>query len=329
MRTRVGIIGCGGIARTHLAAYQSRPEVEVVAVYDACPQAAQKLAGECGAAAACSLAALRDEYRVEAVSVCTPPGTHLACCLPFLEAGIPVLCEKPLAANLADALALAAAANGARSWVMPAFCHRFHPSVIMIKRLISEGVLGRPLLFRNLFGGYIDLSADHRCRPELSGGGCLIDHCAHSVDLFRFLAGEPERVQALAGNVMQELAIEDFGMMHLRTADSVFGEITASYSLPVCSNVIEWYGTLGTARITYFDASAPALAYRLKGAPQDVVVDCSALPDRFAGEIAHFLDCVCSGKSPSPEMEDGVRASRIIAAAYESVAEGRAVCVAS
>ena len=323
---RIGIVGCGGIARAHVNGYKRAPGARIAIVYDPSRTAAEKLARETGAETADSPADMIRTGMLDAVSVCSPPAAHLENCAPFLKAGIPVLCEKPLEVNAGRAARLASVAQRGKSVFMTAFCHRFHPAVIELKKLVDKGALGRPLLFRNIFGGYVALAGNHRAVPGISGGGCLVDHCAHSADLFRFLVGEPVLVQAVAGNIMQNLHVEDFGMFHLVTRGAAaFGEITASYSLKVCGNYVEWYGTKGTAVISYWNAGVPDLAYRLEGEKDWTPVDCSKHPDRFAGEIRHFLECVARRRRPSVTAADGLKAARIAQAIYESVKSGRRV----
>jgi len=321
---RVGIVGCGGIARAHVRAYQKVGCIRIVAVYDVLSGAAQRLAKETGARVAASPAEMARQDTLDAVSICSPPAAHYENCRPFLAAGVPVLCEKPLEVNLPRACRLAAAVRRSGTPFMVAFCHRFHPAIIELRKLIVRGVLGRPILFRNIFGGYLALKGNHRADPHLSGGGCLIDHCSHSVDLFRFLVGEPACVQAITGNVLQNVPIEDFGMMHLETARGGFGEITSSYSFKVCRNWVEWYGTKGTALVSYWNEGEPDLRYRVAGGAWKVV-DCSRHPDRFTAEIAHFLSCVRNRRRPAITVADGLAANRIVAAAYESVARGRRI----
>ena len=270
---------------------------------------------------------LATEYQLDAVSICSPPATHLDNSRACIDAGIAILCEKPFEATLDRARQLAALVRERNALFMPAFCHRFHPAILELKALIAAGTLGEPLLFRNIFGGYVALAGNHRADPALAGGGVLIDNGCHAIDLFRFLIGEPAAVQAVAGNVQQALAVEDFGMIHLTTAGRAFGQILSSYSLHGCPNVVELFGSLGSATVTYFDDVVPDLVYRLAGAAP-VVVDCSALPDRFSAEVAHFLDCVRTGKTPRITVEDGVRANAVIAAAYASVASGAIAHVA-
>ncbi len=327
-KLRVGIVGCGGIARAHLAGYRNAEDVEVVSVFDVAAPAAQALAAESGARVAESIADMIRLDKPDAVSICTPPGVHLANSAPFLAAGIPVLCEKPLELNARTAAKLAAAAQRSRALFMTAFCHRFHPAIVELKKLIDAGTLGKPVLFRNIFGGYIDMKGNHRARPEMSGGGVIVDNGSHSVDLFRFLVGEPTSVQAMAGHVAQKLPIEDFGMIALERNGKVFGEILSSYSLKVCGNWVEWYGTRGTAAVSYWNEGQPDLACKVEGAQGWTAVDCSALPDRFTAEVGHFITCIRTGRrKPAVSASDGYRAAVIIQAAYQSVAKGKRIAV--
>ena len=194
-RLRAGIVGCGGIARAHVAGYIAAGNVDVTAVYDISSEAATTLAEAIGpgAAVATTIEGVLSR-EVDLVSVCTPPGAHLESCLPFVEERVAVLCEKPLERDAERAIRLANAVHTANALFMTAFCHRFHPPVIELKRLIDSGVLGEPLFLRSIFSGLMELSGDHRSRPELSGGGSLIDLSSHSVDLFRHLIGEPTEV---------------------------------------------------------------------------------------------------------------------------------------
>ena len=321
-KTRVGIVGCGGIANAHQSAYRADGKVEIVSVYDPRAQAAETMAERTGGRVAASVAEMAGKDKLDAVSICSPPAAHLDNCRPFLKAKVAVLCEKPLEVNAARAARLAKLAKETRARFMVAFCHRFHPAVIELKKLIKSGILGRPVLFRNIFGGYLPLKGNHRTNPALSGGGPLIDHCCHSVDLFRFLVGDPTEVQAMAVNAVQHESIEDLGIMQLDRGGRTLGDIIGSYSLTASGNWVEWYGTKGRATVSYWNAGHPDLAYRLKEGDWQPV-DCSKHPDRFAAEIGHFLNCVRNRRKPSITAEDGLKANKIIARAYKSVSTGR------
>lgn len=145
--------------------------------------------------------------------------------------------------------------------------------------------------------------------------------------VFRFLLGDPTHVQAVAGNIMQDLQVEDFGMLHLSIDDKRFGEVIGSYSLPGCGNFVEWYGTKGFAAVCYFSRDEPDLSYIVDGTDERLEVDCSAHPDRFVAEVKHFLCCVLEHKTPSLTVEDGLKANQIVAAVYSSVRRGAQVPV--
>jgi predicted dehydrogenase len=244
---------------------------------------------------------------------------------PFLAAKVPVLCEKPLAATLDQARELADAVRRSGTLFMSAFCHRFHGPILELRELICAGRLGEPVYFRNIFGGFAEFRGNHRINPSLSGGGCVMDNGAHSVDLFRFLVGEPTRVQAMTGNVLQDIPVEDFGFLHLSLNERVFGEITLSYSLKGCGNWLEGYGSKGRATISYWNPGVPELTVLGDGDKEPVTVDCSKHPDRITAEIAHFVECVRTGQPPRITVEDGLRANQIIAAAYDSARSGWSV----
>ena len=323
---KIGIVGCGGISAAHVRGYGAVDDATIEWVYDIARPSAEALAETTGANVAASLEEMAGAG-LDAVSICTPPGTHTDCAEPFLRTGVAVLCEKPLEASLAAASRLREMVEEHKGVFMVAFCHRFHPPIIELKRLIETGILGEPLLFRNVFSGYTQIAGNHRANPAVSGGGSLIDHGAHSVDLFRHLVGEPTEVQAFTGTVMQEVPVEDFGMLHLSVDGRRFGSLVSSYSFVAGNSQVEWYGTRGTAWVDYWSAGQPELSYRLGGKAERVEVDCSARPDRFVGEISYFLTCVQRGRAPSPSVVDGVRSCEIFEAAYRSAREGLRVSV--
>lgn len=327
---RVGIIGCGGIAHHHLRGYRAAG-VAVELVYDALPASADAF----GKSAEIKVARSMDEMLaagLDAVSICTPPGTHLACCEPFLQRKIAVLCEKPLEANLAASVRLAEIVRDTGAVFMTGFCHRFHGPILEIKRLLDAGTLGRPVLFRNIFSGWVPLAGNHRMSPQLSGGGVLADNGAHAVDLFRFLVGECSAVTATTTNLVQDLPVEDYCAVHLACEQPhrAAGEIVSSYSLRVGANQVELFCTEATAMVTYGMKHLPECAYKPHGADDWIAVDCASHPQRFVAEVSHFLECVRSpGSVPRTSVTDGLRAAEVIAAAYRSASEGNRIVLTS
>jgi predicted dehydrogenase len=124
---------------------------------------------------------------------------------------------------------------------------------------------------------------------------------------------------------MQKVAIEDFGMIHLSMGGKAFGEITASYSIDVCENWVEWHGTKGSAMVSYWNEGRPDLAYRHDYTAW-IPVDCTAhLKDRYTVAIQYFVECVRAKKQPSVGAEDGLKTSRIVKGVYEAARTGRRI----
>lgn len=314
---RIALVGAGGIGRTHLNAWKSVPGVEIVAVVDTDTARAQATAGELGARAFDSVGSMLDKVRPDAVDICTPPVAHRAPAEAALAAGVHVLCEKPLADTPGDARVIVDAAESAGKLLMTAFCHRFHPPVARLKQLIDEGRLGRIGMFRNRFAGpFAGIEDVWFSKPEISGGGCLMDTSVHSVDCFRYLVGEVVRAEGAGLTLNPKLApgVEDTAAMMLVAESGAIGIIESSWTLQGGVNVVEIYGTEGVAYIHYWDGFTSR--YKTKD-----MAGFEPLPedgDRFVGELSHFA-AAATGQCPlGVTGHDGLRAVEIIYEAYAS-----------
>lgn len=314
---RVGLIGAGGIGRTHLASYDRVREVQIVAVADIDEDLARAAAQRVGARAFRSVEQMLSEVELDAVDICTPPVAHLEAALMAIERGLHVLCEKPLAHHPDAARQMVRAAEEKGVHLMTAFCHRFHPPIVALKRLIEAGELGEVVMFRNRFAGLFK-GVEERwfSEKEVAGGGVLMDTSVHSIDLFRFLVGEVSRVQAVIRQTNPAIGeVEDTAIALLSTKDNRMGVVEASWSLAAGFNVVEVYGTEGAGMVHYWDG----FKSRYKTQKME---DWKPLEevgvDRFVGEIQHFVDA-CLGQMPLQVTGyDGLRAVEIVYEAYQS-----------
>jgi len=265
---------------------------------------------------------MADPSLIDAASVCSPPACHAANCLPLIEAGVSVLCEKPLEVKLAAAEALAAVVRRKRALFMVGYVHRFFGPVVELTKLVREGRLGRPILFRNIYAQHGDMRGNSNVDPKLVGGGSLAGNGSHSIDLCRLLVGEPTHAQAMGAAVAQDIAVEDVAIMQLSMDNKAFAEIASSYSLHFGAYDIEWHGTAGAAFISYKTPPGNILRYHLVGEKEPRVIDCSTYSDLFTCELTHFLECVRTGATPSVTVEDGLKAARVLDAAYRSMRQG-------
>src|SRR5579872_3114247 len=150
---RVGLIGAGGIGKTHLASYAKVEGASIAAVCDPAESSAHAAADQAGAPAYGDVEAMLHETELDAVDICTPTAFHVPSAMLAIEHGLHVLCEKPLATDLETALELVRAAGEKNVLLMTAFCHRFHPPIAFVKKLIMDGKMGEVVMFRNRFAG--------------------------------------------------------------------------------------------------------------------------------------------------------------------------------
>jgi len=198
---RVGIIGTGGIAQTHLEGYKHTEGVEVVAACDVREQAARETAQKWNIPCVYTdYRKMLKEQKLDLVSVATPNAFHMAPTVAALKAGVHVLCEKPIAMNAREGAIMCAAAKKARRILDIGLNCRFIPGNQMLKKFILSGELGRIY--------YVRVQALRRrgipgwgvfIRKDMSGGGPLIDIGVHQLDLALWLMGHPEPV-SVTGN---------------------------------------------------------------------------------------------------------------------------------
>jgi len=196
---RFALVGAGGIAGTHATAAASlNGRAVIAAVADPAEPARAKVAGSSGAtpfeSADAMLAAIKSgDVKADALFVCTPPSVRTQAVKPALELGLDVIVEKPLAKDPSEARALVDLAKSHPDRVCAvAYCHRFAPAILEMKRLTAAGKIGRLTRFENAFAFHHPPMAERWFSdPAVSGGGSLIDTGCHSLDIFSFLVGPP------------------------------------------------------------------------------------------------------------------------------------------
>ena len=217
---RVGLVGYGDVGRIHALCWKSIPfyypreawRVEVVGVATSREETAAAAAGDIGTSFwTTDLDELVTHPEVDLIDCVTPDNTHATVAIAALGAGKHVLCEKPMARTVEDARAMLDAARTSGTVNAVAFPVRFAPAVLRARRLVDDGLLGRPISFRSslLHSGYVDPARpmSWRLDADRAAGGALFDLGAHNVDLIRFLVGEFASVTARVETVVPERAV--------------------------------------------------------------------------------------------------------------------------
>ncbi len=241
MAFRWGIAGFGWVARDHMAPAIAAAGAELAAIADV--SAAARAGAEAqGVRAFCDLQEMLATERLDALYVATPNHLHLAPVRVAADAGVAVLCEKPMAACLEDAEAMGRAVERAGVLYGTAFDQRRHPAHAALRDAVAAGAIGRPSAVRIAYCCWVDPlwrppgQADEvnwRADPQAAGGGAVVDLAPHGLDLVHALLGEPvERLRMVLQRRVHDYPVEDGGLVTGVTASGVLVSLHVAYNCP-------------------------------------------------------------------------------------------------
>src|SRR5262245_4077840 len=200
---RVAVVGCGRIATTeHLPSLvnaASHGLCTLVAVCDSDAGRAARAGQQFGVPFFTSLAETIDRARPDVVDIATLPPSHRDLARHAFDAGCHVLCEKPVAMNLAEAREMVDAARKADRLLSICFEYRYWEEAGLVRARLASGELGHVHFIRTWGGGVHQLVLDPSRRQwQTSGGGVLTHWTIHNLDLAIWLLGNPEPLTASA-----------------------------------------------------------------------------------------------------------------------------------
>ncbi len=341
-KIKVAIIGCGNISSSHIPAYLKTGEVEIKYFCDLILEKAEKCVEEygCGQAVVDYHDFLNDP-ELDAVSVCTHNDFHSIIAIDFLKAGKNVMCEKPAARILSEALEMQKVAHETGKTLNIGVCNRFNTYVMKIRELIENGELGE------VFHVYASFRR-HRSIPGIggdfttkavSGGGALIDWGVHFLDLIMYCVGDPKPLTA-SGEAFCKLGknIKDYtykSMWARETADmngtydvddSVTGIVRTTG--PVITFNGAWAQNIGEdeMRIDFMgDKAGIRLNYcgdfRMWSVKNGMLTETkfsTSETNMYENEIADFVRCVKTGDKNRQNIDFAVETSKIMQAIYDS-----------
>jgi predicted dehydrogenase len=252
-----GIAGCGWVARDYVGpAIQASVNGELVALYDPDPLSRNRVKQLFGAPCFDKLDAFLSAPGLGAVYVAAPNHAHRALVEAAAGAGKPVLCEKPMSTNMADAGAMVAACHRAGVRYATGFDQRFHAAHRALAELVGEGRLGTVTAIRIVYACWLpaNWAGDNwRIDPRRAGGGALIDLAPHGLDLASYLLGEPLADVAAMGQArVHRYAVEDGALVMARSQSGVMVQLHVAYNCPetLPRRRLEVIGTAGQAVAT-------------------------------------------------------------------------------
>jgi myo-inositol 2-dehydrogenase / D-chiro-inositol 1-dehydrogenase len=323
------VIGAGRIGEVHGRNVRGVLEgTSLVVVADPDIERARAVAGQ--ARATTDIEAAIGDPEVDAVIIASPTPVHAAQIITAARAQKPIFCEKPVAQELDETIRAMdiVASEGVPFQI--GFNRRYDPAFARIRRLLDEGALGRPEMFRAL-----------SCDPEPAplsylkdSGGIYRDQAIHDIDIARFFCGDVAEVTASgACNVvpeLQSLGDVDTSVLVLRFVSGALGVIQNSRRTVYGHDVrVEVMGERGKA-VGEVERATPVWLYQQEGIQGDYA--CWFI-DRFAEayrrEVEAFVQSLRAGATPSPGPKDAIEALRVALAATLSLQEKRTVSLSS
>jgi predicted dehydrogenase len=325
-------IGILSFAHHHGEAYLSNLRhiegVKLLGVADDDLPRAEKIAGQNEARLFPSYEALL-EAKPDGVIICTENNRHRPLVEMAASRGIHVLCEKPIATTLEDARAIVDTCEKAGVLLMTAFPMRFSAPLLEIKTRLDHGGLGAVYCFNATNQG--ELPTKHRAwfvDPELAGGGAIMDHTVHLVDIMRWFTGsEVETIYARSNKIFHadEVEVETGALEMLTFENGVFATIDASWSRPPY-----WptWGGLTFEMVTQRGAVVvDAFRQNLNIYRHDWQRSNWAYwgSDMNQAMVSDFASAIHENRPPRVTGADGLRAVEAAVAAYESDRTGQMI----
>ncbi|MDP4085933.1 MAG: Gfo/Idh/MocA family oxidoreductase [Bacillota bacterium] len=330
-KLKIGVIGCGAIAeRRHLPEYAFHQNVEIVAVCDINEDRVNEVAENYGAKAYTNFEELLSNSELDAVSVCLPNYLHAPVSIAALNAGVHVLCEKPMATSTEEAEAMIAAAEKNGKKLMIGHNQRFVPSHQKARQLIQSGEVGKIYSFRTAFGhgGPEGWSVDGKeswfFDKEKAFVGAMGDLGVHKTDLLRYLLGEEiVEVGAFVETNSKDFAnVDDNAVCVLKTQSGIIGTLAASWaytSKEDNSTII--YGEKAILRLEDDPINSLVVQY-VNG--EIVNYQLGQIQSNEVGGqsnsyvIGKFIDAILHDQDPEVPGEEGMKSLNVILAALES-----------
>jgi predicted dehydrogenase len=321
-KLKVAVIGAGNIGKTHLRVYANHADAQPVAVCDMAQDKAQSLADQHGLRAYGSVEELLRSEELDVVSVATAGfengSHHFEPTMRVLEAGIPVLCEKPISNNIEEARQMVAKARdkGVRFGIN--LNHRFTPAAERLKKLQTDSDLGE-VLFINMalwFNGgdpppYQHIRALH----------------PHSIDVMRFFGGDIKRVQCFMTRAADRKQSWSTLSLNVQFASGAVGHLTGSQDMS-WGHPIERCEVGGSKGRAVIENVYQRLEWMPRESNEKMVLEngifggMNEFDDTFIRRIDTFINELQNGSDITASGEDGLAAQEVIEAAIRSHENG-------
>jgi UDP-N-acetylglucosamine 3-dehydrogenase len=298
---RVGVVGFGSIGRHHARNLRERPGVDLVGIADTSTET-RAIAEGLGLATFATAEALLARG-LDAAVICVPTSQHEATAEPFVDRGVALLVEKPLAHTMEAAKRILARCERAGVPLMVGYVERYNPAMTAIRDFVKGGNLGRLISMSARRVGVLP--------PRIRDASVLIDIGVHDIDMVAFITGARLHLLSAQGGMAVLNDRLDFATL-LLDANGCVASVESNWVTPVKIRELSITGTHGYCRVDYITQEAwfaPGQAFEPTGDYDELVKQYKAgtliaLPVRkrepLACELDVFLGGVRGGALPDP-----------------------------
>jgi len=338
--TRIAVAGAGLVGSRHIEAVSVAPNVALASVVEPA-ESGERIASVHGVVHYRSLEEMIDKDRPDGVILATPNQLHVETALLCIEAGIPALIEKPLAADLAGAERIVAAGNSANVPLLTGHHRRHNPLITRAKAIIDDGALGQITAAQGTTWFYKPddyFAMEWRCKP---GAGPVYINLIHDIDMLRHLCGEIVNVHAMESNAVRGNEVEETAAILLKFENGALGTMNVSDTV-----VSPWSWEL-TARENPVYPVTSEICYQIGGTHASLSLPNLSLwshtdkrswwepiaatnfsfefEDPLIRQVRQFAAVIRGNEQPLVSAEEGLKNQRVIEAIKASAASGNTV----
>jgi predicted dehydrogenase len=228
---------------------------------------------------------------VNAIYVALPVALHADTTMKALRAGKHVLCEKPMAMIMAQAVDMVATASATGCLLGVSYYRRLYPKLIRARQLIADGVIGQPLLAEANSHGWLQTLEGREWLkdPGLAGGGPLYDVASHRIDAMNFLFGQPKRAAGILSNAVHAMDVEDSATVVIRYEGGIHGVVDVRWNSHVARDQFRIVGTDGDIVLDPLNGPELRVAGRVENLPPHINLHYPA--------VENFVDAVLASSS--------------------------------
>ncbi len=336
-KLRIGFIGAGRVADVHYNALQSCSDMaELVAFCELREDALVERAQEWNVPGFDSIDAMFAAVALDAVVVLLPHDIHLEVMQKCLAKKLPVLLEKPLAANIDEAERIVQLVHQANVLVLVGHNGLFHPAFDKVVEFVKDGWIGKPLMGSAKSLQWLGFKPwDFRKSKEKTGGGAWVDCAGHLIYRLNAILGEVQDVAGFTSHLARnEMEGEDSAAAVIRYPSGVIAQVAVSYGCKLpdyekdwptgCVQMLMLSGDKGM--VEYHICPTPLLKFytELAGSPiarqgawTTIQIE-EAFEVSFDRQMRHFLECVSGNAKPSVIAQDALNLLKTLLSLYEN-----------